>query len=196
MRHVALAALALAASSGMGCALTQKSTPTPLRYFTLERLDDPAVTSPDTTFPTRVRLGRVTSSENLRKRIVLRRDAHELAEYETLRWTENPEEYVRRRAARALFELRPVAAPDGKRDPVLDLELVGCEEIRRGEKRAGRVVVIAQLSDPSGSVVFRRTFASTREAGGSEIGAIVAAIDMALDDVVERVVAALPRRSD
>jgi len=186
-------ALALAvAVLTSGCALTQKSAPTPLRFFTLERVDAPAG-KPAAAAPIRVRLGRVTSSENLRKRIVFRRDAQELGEYESLRWTENPEEYVRRRIARALFEQRPVAPPEGKRDPVLDVELTGCEEVRRGAERAGRVVVIAQLSDPSGAVIFRRTFAAITPAPGGGIAAVVGALDTSLDEVVERIVTTLPQ---
>ena len=85
-----------------GCALTSKADPLEIRYFTpAEAPARPATPAGD---GARLRLGRLSASDHLRQRIVVRTSAVELAALEDRRWTEKPEDYLRRALARSLFE--------------------------------------------------------------------------------------------
>ena len=95
----------------------------------------------------RLRLGRLTSSANLRSPIVHRESAVELDTYETLRWTENPEDYVRRSLSRALFDDGRLEEVVGGAAVTLDVEVVAFEEARRENRHVGRVQLGYQLHD-------------------------------------------------
>ena len=133
----ALACAALGVSS-VDCALTQKATPADARYFSPElpsgQAPTPAVFTPKPQADGKsyeLRLGRVTSGAHLRERIVFRDSKYELGFYEDLRWTERPDAYLRRALSQVLFEelgLRSVVSGNA---PVLDVELVHFEEVRK-----------------------------------------------------------------
>ena len=186
---VCLCSLALGA-----CALTSKGTPLEIRYFTPETLDAPEPPRRPGPPVGRLRLGRIGSSANLRYRIVHRESAVELEPYETLRWTETPEDYVRRSLSRALFQDEPLEQVVGGAAPVLEVELVAFEEAHRGERHVGRVQIRYQLHDER-SVLTSGVVTVEREAKSGAIDAVVPAIGAALDaacaelarDVVERV---------
>ncbi len=167
-----------------GCALTSKSEPVELRYFSpapaVATVATPAAPS---TPRARLRLARVTASAHLRYSIVHRDSAVELAPYETLRWSEQPEAYVRRALTRALFETRPIDQAVGGAAPTLDVELVAFEEVRRELRHAGRVELRYVLHDER-AVLARGVVAVERDAAGPAIEQVVAAIGSALDAAV------------
>lgn len=196
----ALVALALA-----GCALTQKGDPLSVRWFTPEterpRLTSaaaPAAPAPaaDANAPP-LRLGGVTSGRHLRERIVYRDPSFEVGFYDDRRWTERPEVYVRHALARKLFDEGAATPVVGGDVPVLDVEVLAFEELRRAGGRAGRVSLRLVLHDD------RRVFAEDtvtvdEPAEGDRPAAVVAAIaqalDVACDRVRDRVKSALSRQ--
>jgi cholesterol transport system auxiliary component len=182
-----LACIVLAA-----CALTRGPTPPrPIRTFTpelpenIERAGRPASTM-------RLRLGRISSAEDLRLRILHRDSPIEVTPYETLRWTEEPEDYVRRAVARALFEDRPIEEVVSGAAPTLEVEVIAFEEVTY--RRAGRVTLRYELHDDR-TTIARGTITIERRAPGPNIEGIVRAIgsalDAASDELATRVAAAL-----
>lgn len=171
------------------CALASKSPPREIRYFSPERAEQQATPAPAGAHA-RLRLGRVVAGANLRLAIVHRESAVELAPYETLRWTETPDAYVRRALVRALFDARGLEQAVGGEAPTLDVELVAFEEVARGTQRAGRVELRYQLRDDS-RVLARGTIAIERPAAGATIDLVVPAIGAAMtaasDELAERV---------
>src|SRR5690606_27456135 len=95
----------------------------------------------------RLRLGRISASDHLRERIVFRTSEVELAAYEDRRWTEEPEEYLRRSLARALFEDQGLVQAIAGAGPTLDVELLAFDEVRRGDDRSALVVARVALHD-------------------------------------------------
>jgi cholesterol transport system auxiliary component len=185
MRAVAAMSLGLVLA---GCALTSKADPVEIRFFSPEPVGaSPTVrssSSAPSAAPPGLRFGRITSASMLKRAIVYRRGPSELAAYDRLQWTEEPEQFARRAISRALFESRfkEVVAGAG---PVLEVELVSFEEVRRGTARLGRVELRYLVRD------HREVFVSSaieveREARGPEIDAVVAAIAEALVAAAER----------
>jgi cholesterol transport system auxiliary component len=169
------------------CALTSKATPLELRFFvppTPASVDHAAAASGP--HSVRLRLGRVAAGALLGTKIVHRDSAVELAPYDTLRWTDGPEIYVRRALTSALFEERSFAQVTDGGAQTLDVDVVAFEEVRRGLRRYGRVELQYALRDDE-RVVARGTFASEREASGPRIDEVVDAIGGALQDVAEKV---------
>jgi cholesterol transport system auxiliary component len=186
MKYLVLLAVA-------GCALTSKAEPLDIRYFSPERSHGEA--APASAVPrARVRLGRITSSAHLRYHIVHRESAVEVEPYEALRWTEQPELYVRRALAHALFETEPLEQAVGGTAPTLDVELVAFEEVRHGSARAGRVELRFELHDEH-HVLARGSAIAERPAPGATIEQVVPAIGAAMETstgtVAERVAAVL-----
>ncbi len=165
------------------CALTSKSAPVELRYFSPETTSIPA--PPSSEPHARLRVGRITASSNLRYAIVHRDSAVELAPYETLRWTDTPDTYLRRALVRALFESRPLDQAVGGAAPTLDVELLAFEEVVRGDHHGGRVVLRYVLHDDQ-AVLARGEIAVERAAAGPTIEPVVAAIGAALDAATEK----------
>jgi cholesterol transport system auxiliary component len=169
------------------CALTSKSAPLEMRYFAPPapgHLDHVAtgISQP----PEPVRLGRVAASGLLGAKIVHRDSNVELAPYETLRWTDDPETYVRRALIRTLFEERSFAQTTDGGARTLDVEVVAFEEVRRGPRRYGRVELRYALRDDE-RVIARGTLVAEREASGPRIERVVEAIGGALDECAEKV---------
>ncbi len=143
----ALLLWALPALLAAGCALTSKNAPIVPRYFSPERAGDVAPSGRTPPAPAgELRLGRVTSASHLDERLVYRDSDHELGYYQERRWTEAPEEYLKRRLARALFEDRGVRRVVGGNAATLEVDLVAFEEIR-APRRIARVQVIVRLLD-------------------------------------------------
>ncbi|HSO35676.1 MAG TPA: ABC-type transport auxiliary lipoprotein family protein [Labilithrix sp.] len=163
-----------------GCALTSKGTPMEVRYFSPESVDVRHVARQAQPPVARVRLGNLSSSANLRYPIVHRESAVELDVYDTLRWTENPEDYVRRSLARALFEDGQLEEVVGGAAVTLDVEVIAFEESRREGRHMGRVQLGYQLHDER-SVLTSGVVTVERDAGGSSIEPVVAAIGAAMD---------------
>ena len=128
-----------------GCALTSKADPLEIRYFT--PAEAPARSAAPAGDGARLRLGRLSASDHIRQRIVVRTSAVELAALEDRRWTEKPEDYLRRSLARALFEEAGLVHAISGAGPTLDVELLAFEEVRRGDDRAAAVAMHVALHD-------------------------------------------------
>ena len=195
----AMVMLALAAGLFLpACALTSKSTPIVVRYFTPGHASPhragPAFAGPASSAasaPPELRLGRVSAASYLNEKIAFRDSDHEVGYYATLRWTERPEDYLRRALARALFqehELRELVSGAG---PALELELSAFEEVKTPTHIA-RVEVTWKVRDGR-TVVAQRTLTIERAiAGAGPAGhAVAAAMGEALDRAVDAVVTAV-----
>jgi cholesterol transport system auxiliary component len=113
-----------------GCALTSKGDAQSPRFFSLETRDqDPKLPEPAGT-PLELRLGQVDAAAHLEERIAYRLRGTELAYYDERRWTEAPEQYVRRALERELFERRHIRRVVSGAGATLDVELTAFEELR------------------------------------------------------------------
>jgi cholesterol transport system auxiliary component len=170
----------------LGCALMSKSEPIVPRYFSPERPGDLAAPRPHAPgLPAELRLGRVTSTSNLDERLVYRESAYELGYYQERRWTEAPEEYLKRRLSRALFEERGLRRVVGGPAATLDVDLVAFEEIR-APKRVGRVQVTVRFWDQY-VVRWEETLTVDEPLGAASADAAVEALGAALRAVVDRI---------
>jgi cholesterol transport system auxiliary component len=140
-----------------------------------------------------LRMGRTTSSAHLRRRLVFRVSDRELGDYDDWRWTENPEEYLRRSVERALFTEHGLSRVIAGEAPTLDVELVAFEEVRHGERRAGRVDVVYWLRG-NRTVIAHGEATSEKAARSAAPEDVVAAIAEALEDVTEQVSIAVVAR--
>jgi cholesterol transport system auxiliary component len=127
-----------------GCALTQKATPIDARYFTPElpaAPSSPAPASAPRTGPAiELRLGRVTAGAHIRERIIYRDSPYEVGFYDARLWTERPDAYLRRALSQALFEEQGLRSVVGGAAPILDVELIRFEEVRKPQHvAAGRI---------------------------------------------------------
>lgn len=173
----------------LGCALTSRSEASAPRYFSPERRDESrSASAPASGRAMELRLGRVTGASYLDDRLVYRSSAHELGYYQERRWTEAPERYLRRRAARVLFEERGVKRVIGGAAATLELELVAFEEIRT-PRRTARVQVIARLHGQH-TVRWEETLTVDQiilATHGDSAAAAVEALGAALGLVVDRI---------
>ena len=185
-------------SLSSACALISKADVIHVRYFSPERLETAQkVASPER--PLEVRLGRVSSSSNLRERIAYRTTTYELGYYHDYRWTERPEIYVRRALSRALYETHGFRRALDRRSPTLEVEVISFDRVQLEGSVAARVIVAAVLSDRQG-VLFEKTMTYERPVLGdpSRIEDFVAAMALALDataqGLAQNVGSALPLR--
>jgi ABC-type uncharacterized transport system auxiliary subunit len=173
-----------------GClgALGDKPEATPLRYFSPEHatVETNGARASVADAPV-VRLGRVTSSASLRSRIVHRESAYEVGLYETLRWTDDPEVYVRRALERALYDDGAARDAATGNMPALDIEVIAFEERVSAHGRGGRVEVRYELRDDRG-LVASGSATSIRDADTNTIESIVSAIESAMNDVTIEIV--------
>jgi cholesterol transport system auxiliary component len=88
----------------------------------------------------------VEGAEYLEERLVFRDSGTELGYYAERRWTEAPEQYLKRRLSRVLFQERGLRHVVGGNAPTLDVELTAFEEIR-GTTRIARVQIAVELHD-------------------------------------------------
>jgi ABC-type uncharacterized transport system auxiliary subunit len=181
-----------------GCALTSKSAPLELRFFTPTEVHRSLRS--DVARPTgdlALRLGRIESGAHLEQRIAFRKSETELGYYQALRWTEPPAFYVRNELAFALFNERGVSRIVTGRGPTLDLELNEFEELLFGERRVrvglrfvlrdeqralvDEVVVVEEALGSSGTSTVEEALAQ----------AMAVALSRATATVADRVVAKL-----
>ena len=167
-----------------GCSLTERSTPVPNRYFTPE-IPTAHASAEHGTIP--LRLDRVTSSSALRDRIVHRDSPVELGMYETLRWTDNPEVFVRESLDRALFERGPFRSDTDEDTPALDIDVLAFEEARSGHARAGLVRLRWHLNQ-DGKTIASGVASAEKPARANDIDSIVVAISNALREATSQVV--------
>jgi len=112
------------------CALTNKGTALSPRYFSPELGAAPASASTPGDEPRALRLGTVEAASHLEERMAYRVHATELAYEEERRWTERPDEYLRRALEQELFEHRRLRRIVSGPGTTLDVELVAFEELR------------------------------------------------------------------
>lgn len=158
------------------------------RYFSPERPGDAAhPTTKPVARAMELRLGHVTAASHLDERLVYRESDYELGYYQERRWTESPDQYLKRRLARALFEERGLRHVVGGSAPTLEAELIAFEEVR-APKRLARVRVTARLYDPR-AVRWEQTLTVDQPVGasGDAADATVQALGLALRTVVERI---------
>jgi cholesterol transport system auxiliary component len=199
----ALLLSALAALLVSGCALTSKSDPLTPRYFTPERALEPlaASTSAPAAPLVELRLGRVSSTSYLDERIVYRDSEHESGYYTERRWTEAPEQYLRRRLARVLFEQREVRQVVGGPSMTLEVELTAFDDVR-APKHVARAQVTVMLHDQH-LVVWEETLrvdepivaAPTADAAEASVEALGRAMRALVDRVADRVMRELATAS-
>jgi cholesterol transport system auxiliary component len=183
--------LLLALAPLAACSLTSKSTPLDIHYFSPESAAAPEPPAlPAARAATTLELGRVTSSASLRSRIAHRDSAFRIGLYETRRWTDDPDVYVRRALTRELFDRGAFARAVDGRHPILDVEVVAFEAVTTGPSAAGRVVLRYELHDDR-AVLTGGVVSATRPAEGTDFEAIVAAISAALDEATANLVAAV-----
>jgi cholesterol transport system auxiliary component len=192
-----LAALTALAVAG-GCALTQRSKPVEFTYYTPElvRTGVASRQAASSGRPT-LRLGRVGSGVDLGPRIAFGDGAYQVHYYDDRRWTERPENYVRRALARALFVDGGFRTTSGDA-PTLDVEVLAFEEIRAPEQHAARIALRLVLSKDH-VLIEEDTVAVTQPVAGESFDEVVAAMASALDqssrEAARRVGSALEERA-
>jgi cholesterol transport system auxiliary component len=150
-RHFTICQMLLCWSLMAGCALLSKTDPMEVRYF--EAVEKPAPEASASASASAseqgppLRLGLVKAASHLDRRIVSRRGAHELSYHERLRWTERPEEYLRRALMRDLYEQAGFTRVVSGAAPTLDVELIAFEELEQSGQRRGRIELQAVLHD-------------------------------------------------
>ncbi|HKP63301.1 MAG TPA: ABC-type transport auxiliary lipoprotein family protein [Polyangiales bacterium] len=184
---------ALAALS-CSCALTSRSEPLPMRYFSADALGR-GQTPVQAHSGLSLRLERVRSSSHLGAPIAYRTAEHELGYYDEERWTEKPEAFLERGLERALFQERGVTRVIGGASEALSVELVSFEEVR-GPQPVARLVATLTLHDDRAAhlektiQVERPITSSSKDAAARA----VAALSQALDEAVEQIAQAVTQR--
>lgn len=169
-----------------GCALTSKSEPLDVRYFTPEKVKPQltaATSNPNQGDAPVLELGRISSGSNVREKMAFRDASWEVGYYEDRRWTERPEAFVRRELGRTLFEGRGFrrSISDGTA-PTLEIELIAFEEIRAKPLHVARVQLRMILHDGR-EVLHEETITVDKPLPNNESSteAVVAATAEALD---------------
>jgi cholesterol transport system auxiliary component len=190
---------ALLSSLLCGCALLSKGEAASPRYFSPAL--EPARESADSASPQpELRVGRIEPAAHLEARIAYRISESELAYYEDRRWTEPPEEFVRRALESELFEthaFRRVVSGDA---PTLDVEVLSFEELREGSPRA-RLSLLITLRDGRHALLERTISTEAQlvlgdkgDEGPALASAMASALSRATKEIATRVSAELGRR--
>lgn len=189
-----------------GCALTSKSEPLDIRYFTPERVK--AQLTSATEAPKNdallLELGRVTSASHIREKMAFRDASWEVGYHEDRRWTERPDAYVRREIGRTLFEERGFRRSVGAANAAtLEIELIAFEEIRAKSTHVARVQLRMILHDGR-DVLHEETITVDKPLAGegeARVDAVVGATAEALDaaaalvaDRTQKVITSRPTR--
>jgi cholesterol transport system auxiliary component len=210
-RAPALAALvALAAALlGSGCAFTSKGEALTPRYFSpAPASEPPEPAAPEgAPAPPELRIGRIEPAAHLEERIAYRISDSELAYYEDRRWTEPPEQFVRRALERELFESHAFRRVISGAAPTLDVEVLSFEEVRPnveeglGTPRA-RLSLLITLRDERHALLERTLsieapleLGSNADEGRALARAMAGALGRATRDVAERVAAELRQQA-
>lgn len=156
------------------CALTSKAPPLDIHYYAPEVTPVESGAAPS---ETKIRLGHVSASSHLRARIAYRSSPTEIEFYETKRWTEPPDAYVRRALEQVLAD-RGVLVTGGKALE-LEVEVVTFEEVRDPRPLA-RVGLRYKVID--NRAVVREGTIETERPAGSNFDSVVVAIGKAIDD--------------
>jgi cholesterol transport system auxiliary component len=197
----AAAALALlGAVAQSGCALSSKGEAMTPRFFSPTALEAPdsagalkltAAPGTSDSAPAELRIGRVEPAAHIEERIAYRLSASELAYYDDRRWTEPPEQFVRRALERELFERRAFRRVVAGAAPTLDVEVLSFEELRQGAPRA-RLTLLISLRDERHALLERTLTVETPIRAGDDTGpALAGAMAVALESATEQIAAAV-----
>lgn len=174
-----------------GCALLTKNEPQVPRYFTPLDAEATASVSSTAARPAMtLRLGRVDAASSLRERIAYRTSDHEIRYYDGRRWTDRPTAYLERALTRSLFERYGLTMVVSGAAPTLLVELTAFEEIRDKPHRARVEVTI--VMEHAGRARLHETIRheeNITDSDDDEAEAVVKALSLALNQVVERVAA-------
>jgi cholesterol transport system auxiliary component len=136
-----------------------------------------------------VELGTIAADSDLGENIVYRFSAHEVGHYESRRWSEAPDAYLRRALVRRLFDEGRCRRVVSGAATTLEARLIAFEE-QRGPPHRARVVVHMILSDEQ-VALHEETIDLVRDCGAGDgeraFEEFVRAISQALDDVVVRI---------
>jgi cholesterol transport system auxiliary component len=179
-----------------GCAFMSKGEAVSPRYFSpaLEPAREPAEAAAPAP---ELRIGRVESAAHLEERIAYRISDSELGYYDDRRWTEPPEEFVRRALESQLFETHAFRRVVSGEAPTLDVEVLSFEELRQGPTRA-RLSLLITLRDARHALLERTLSIEVPLAAGAEsdagpalAAAMASALARATQEIAGRVGAAL-----
>lgn len=190
------ALVVLVALVGAGCALTSKSAPLPVRYFTPEAANVRRMDAPRAAPATELRLGQVNAAAYIREKIVYRTSAHELGFHERWRWSEDTEATVKRALARSLFQEHGLRQAVSGAGPVLEVDIDTFED-RQGPRRVAHVDLTWRLRDAK-VVLAQRTVTVERPithrgavTGTDVANGLARVLAEAMDHVVDEVLAEL-----
>lgn len=182
-----------------GCALLVKAETVKPRYFSVDaRLDSGEPAAPA---PYQLRMGPASSASHLDERISFRLSGTEVGFYADRRWTEIPEEYLRRALERELFETRGLRRVVTGAAPTLEVELLAFEEIKQEPPQALVAVRFSLRSDTQ--VELQESFelrapiaASVGDDGGEKLAqALSEVLQAATSRIAQRVVERLSELS-
>jgi ABC-type uncharacterized transport system auxiliary subunit len=162
-----------------GCALLSRGASVEVRWYTPE-LTQSRPGSAERQRGCELRFGRVTAAPDLGRRIAYGDGLYQVGYYDGLRWTERPEQYVRRAVERALFEDGPFQRNLSYDAPTLDVEVVEFEEVKAPTTHAARISLRMVVS--AERVLLERTVTVSRPVAGGSFDSVVAAMAQALDD--------------
>jgi len=132
-----------------------------------------------------VRVGRVTSGIDLGLRIAHGDGLYEIGYYDGLRWTERPEQYVRRAVGRALFEEGPFRRAMTDTAPTLSVEVIDFEEVKAPATHAARLALRVVLS--TDRVLLERTVMVSKSVADYRFDSFVASMAEALTEAADEI---------
>ncbi len=183
LRFAAVVAACTIVSSG--CALFSRGASVDVRWYTPELTRGHAGNA-ERQGGCELHLGRVAAGADLGLRIAYGDGLYQVGYYEGLRWTERPEQYVRRALGRALFEEGPFHRASSGDGPSLDVEVIEFQEIKTPAAHAARVSLRFTLSGDR--VLVERTVVVSEPFPGEPFDAFVAAMATALETAASEVV--------
>jgi cholesterol transport system auxiliary component len=169
-----------------GCALMQRGASVNVRYYEPEP-PPPNAASAATGPAVQLRLGQVAAGSDLGERIMHSDGRYEVGFYESRRWSDLPETYVRQALVRVLFDSGGFRQAVEGRAPTLTVQILSFTEVTNGTNHVGRVVLRGVLS--TDVEVFADTFAANEPVEGTRFEDVVAAISRALSSVCEQIAA-------
>lgn len=170
------------------CALTSKAAPVQPRFFSPD-FPEPKAGAASRQVPLELRLGMIEAASHLEERMAYRLHASELGYRDDRRWSERPEDYLRRALERELFERGHIRRVLSGAATTLDVDLTAFEEVR-GERNRVRLALSFRLHDDrqvtlERSLVVERPLAA--EAGVDDAQLVASALGATLGEVVASV---------
>ncbi len=185
-------ALALCAGLGSGCGAAR-----PSKYYGLSVPGEMAPANDPNAFPVTLLLGPLTASHLYREdKIVYSSAGESMGTYETQRWVEPPTEMMQAvlfRELRASGRYRGVNAlrSSAHGDYLLHGQLYDFKEVS-GSQLVARVAVEYELRETkTGLTVWSHYYAHDEPVSGKEVGAVVAALDHNVQNIIGEVKAGL-----